>query len=159
MCLSPYGEALRREGRCVLGQGTSHPRLGDWCDWVTGHPKPSQKLVLRQVLRCPSASWVKKKQTKPTRSLEDDYQRRALWFSSLDGVQTLQAVQCSLSPPPQFTPSLPEFMKGIMQFPLFRTLCQLTSSYQWEPFFRKGCRSIGLAVFHELLIYSEFVSC
>lgn len=50
-------------------------------------------------------------------------------------------------------------MKGIMQFPLFRTLCQLTSSYQWEPFFKKGCRSMGLAVFHELLMYSEFVSC
>lgn len=50
-------------------------------------------------------------------------------------------------------------MEGTVQFPLFRTLCQLTRSYKWKPFVKMGCRSIGLAVFHELLIYPEFVSC
>lgn len=91
--------------------------------------------------------------------LEDEYLKTHtliffMWWST-----SSRSVPCSLSPPPQFTPSLPEFMKGIMHFPLLRALCQLTGSHQWEPFSKKQCRSRGLAVFHELLIYSESVSC
>lgn len=85
-------------------------------------------------------------------------ERHALWFSSLDRVGTLWHIQCSLSPPPRGAPSLPEFMKGIVQFPLFRTPCQLTGSYQWEPFVEKARRSTGSPVLREVLSYAEFGS-
>jgi len=45
----PSREALRKEGRAALGDGTRSPH------------RPSQKLVPTHVLRCPSTSWVKRR--------------------------------------------------------------------------------------------------
>lgn len=145
MCVCVQTERCWEGRGDVLNPGSQSPN------------KHSQKLVLTHA-ECPSTSWVKN----PKTSLEDNYLKThsliffAGWSTS-NAVCTVILVAtptvCSLPP------SLPEFMEGTVQFPLFRTLCQLTRGYQWKPFVKMGCGSIGLALFHELLIYPDFVSC
>lgn len=91
-------------------------------------------------------------------SLEDNYLKTCtlIFFT---GWSTSNAVCTMILVATPTICTFPEFTEGTMQFPLFRTLCQLTRSYQWKPFVKMECRSIGLAVFHESLIYPEFVSC